>query len=167
MIGRRGAIRLVVAAAALAAGWPPSAARAEQAFERFIPFMVDLPGWDAKMPEGAAMALPGSSMVTASREYHRGDARVIVAILIGPAARSLVPAKMEDFEAGVVRGHASSIDGLRAMTVYKTNEDGGVVAVPLADSAVFTLVYFGIAEDEALVLARRFALKAMQAAVAK
>jgi len=44
MIDRRRALRLVLAglpAAALIA----SQARAEQGFERFYPFLIDLPGW--------------------------------------------------------------------------------------------------------------------------
>ncbi len=62
---------------------PISAARADQAFQRFFPFLVDLDGWQGKKPDGISMEMPGNSMITATREYQRGAARVHAQVLVG------------------------------------------------------------------------------------
>ena len=57
MIDRRRAIRLAVAAAALLVVWelPLSVAHAQQSFRRFLPLLIDLPGWTGEKPDGMAM----------------------------------------------------------------------------------------------------------------
>ena len=37
-----------------------SAADADQAFQRFLPFLVDLDGWQGKKPEGFSMETSGT-----------------------------------------------------------------------------------------------------------
>ena len=83
MIDRRHAIRLALAA--LPAVWLVPGARAQQSFQRFVPFLVDLPGFKAKKPDGMAMEMAGSNMVTATRAYERGAAHVNAAVLTGIA----------------------------------------------------------------------------------
>ena len=51
----------------------PCAARADQAFQRFLPLFVDLDGWQGKKPDGMSLDMPNSSMTTATRDYTRGD----------------------------------------------------------------------------------------------
>jgi hypothetical protein len=53
MIDRRHAIRFILAA--VPAAMLPRAARAQQSFQRFIPFLVELPGWKGNKPDGMAM----------------------------------------------------------------------------------------------------------------
>jgi hypothetical protein len=90
MIDRRQAIRLVLAA--VPAAVLPQAARAQQSFQRFIPFLIDLSGWKGNKPDGMAMELAGSNMVTATRAYERGEARLNAAILTGMAAQAALAA---------------------------------------------------------------------------
>ena len=74
MIDRRRLIRFAATAVPLlAVGLRSSASRAQQSFQRFFPLLVDLQGWKAGKPDGAAMEIPGASMVTATREYRRGE----------------------------------------------------------------------------------------------
>ena len=86
MIDRRSAI---IAAVGLSAAWmlTSSSTRAQQSFQRFLPLLVDLPGWKGNKPDGVSMESAGNSMVAATREYERGDARLNVQILVGPAAQ--------------------------------------------------------------------------------
>jgi len=79
-------VALALAVGALAAVLPLASARAQQGFQQYVPFLVDLSGWTGNKPDGMAMEMPGASIVTASREYRRGDARVSVQIVTGPAA---------------------------------------------------------------------------------
>ena len=171
MIDRRRAIRLALAAAALPAAWLllSSAARAQQSFQRFLPFLVDLQGWKGNKPDGVSMEMPGNSMVTATREYERGEARLNAQIIIGPAAQGALAAtgagvKIETSDG---RMSTSTIDGLQVTRTFTISDKSGAVLVALGTSALFTLSFNGVAEDEALTLARKFNWKAIQAAIAK
>jgi hypothetical protein len=171
MIDRRLAIRLVLAAAALSAAWllPSSAARAQQSFQRFIPFLVDLQGWKGNKPDGVSMEMAGNSMVTATREYERGEARLNAQVIIGPAAQGALAAtnagvKIETSDA---RMSTSTIDGLQVTRTFTISDKSGAILVALGTSALFTLSFNAVAEDEALTLARKFNWKAMQAAIPK
>ena len=84
MIDRRQLIPL--AFAALGAACLAPAARTQQGFARFTGFLVDLPGWKGNKPDGMAMELAGSSMVTATRGYERGSAKVNASVLTGAPA---------------------------------------------------------------------------------
>ncbi len=92
MINRRRAVHLILAALPLA--WPlrSSTALAEQAFARFIPFLIDLDGWQGKKAEGLSMEMPGNSMITATREYQRGASRLHAQIITGAAAQGALAA---------------------------------------------------------------------------
>jgi hypothetical protein len=86
MLDRRHAIGLSTAAL-VGCVLQVSAARADQAFQRFFPFLVDLDGWQGKKPDGISMEIPGNTMITATREYQRGPARFHAQVLVGAAAR--------------------------------------------------------------------------------
>src|ERR1700677_2374874 len=72
----------------LSAGWllQSSKARAQQAFQRYFPFLVDPDGSQGKKTDGSSMEMPATSMITATREYQRGTARLHAQILFGAAA---------------------------------------------------------------------------------
>jgi hypothetical protein len=61
--------------------WPLASARADQAFQRLMPLLVDLDGWQGKKPDGMSMEMPNGSMTTATREYQKGPARVNAAVM--------------------------------------------------------------------------------------
>jgi hypothetical protein len=170
MIDRRRAVFLALAAAAMPAGWlSPSAARAEAAFQRFVPFLVDLPGWTGKKPDGMAMEVPGNRMITATREYERGPARLNAQIIIGVAAQGALAATRSGMKIETSEGRmsTSSIGGLPVTRSYTFKDKSGAIIVALGESAMFSLSFNGLAEDEALKLAQAFDWKAMQAALPK
>ena len=70
----------------------PPGARAQQGFQRFVPFLVDLPGWTGKKADGMAMEMGGTSMITATRAYERGAAKLNAQIITGPAAQGALAA---------------------------------------------------------------------------
>jgi hypothetical protein len=173
MRDRRTATRLVVSAAVMAAcAWllPPSAAHAQQSFQRFIPLLIDLPGWKADKPDGMSMEMPGNSMVTATRTYARGEAHLDAQIISGPVAQGTLAMATEagmKIETSEGRMSTSTIDGLRVVTTFTVSDKSGAILVALGPSALFTLSFTGVAEDEALALAKKFNWKAMQAAMPK
>ena len=61
----------------------------------------------------------------------------------------------------------TTIDGLPVIRTFTFNDKSGAIIVALDPSAMFNLAFEGVAEDEALALARKFDWKAIQAAVAK
>lgn len=171
MINRRHAIRSTLAFAAMPACWLLSSAttHAQQAFQRFIPFLVDLQGWKGSKPEGLSMEIPGNSMTTASREYERGKAHLTAQIIVGTAAQGALAATSQDvkIETSDSRISSSAIDGFRVTRTFTVSDKSGAVLVALGTSALFNLQFNDVADDEALALARRFNWKAIQAALPK
>jgi hypothetical protein len=70
----------------------PFVSRADQAFQRFLPLLVDLQGWEGKKPDGMSMEMSNMSMTTANRDYQKGAAQVHASVMIGQsAAGALAP----------------------------------------------------------------------------
>lgn len=163
---RRHAIRLALAA--LPATWllRPSPARAQQAFRKFFPFLIDLDGWQGKTPDGMSMEMGNTSMLTATREYRRGAARLNVGIVMGPAAIAALAAGQSGMNIETSEGHliTSTIDSFTAIRTFNIKEKSGAVLVKLGPSAMFSFSYNGLTEDEALPLAKKFDWKGIQAA---
>jgi hypothetical protein len=169
MINRRRAIGIILAT--LPAAWllQFSAARADQAFARFFPFLVDLDGWQGKKPDGLSMEMPGNSMITAAREYQRGPARLHAQILVGPAAKGVLATTQTgmNIETSEGRMTTSTIDGMKVTRTFNFKDKSGAILVALGDNSVFSFSFNGVPDDEALTLAKKFDWKAIQAAQPK
>jgi hypothetical protein len=165
MIDRRHAIRLTLAA--LPAAWLCATAQAAGSFQRFFPFLVDLPGWTGGKPDGMSMEMPNNNMVTAKRDYEHGSARLSAQIIIGPAAKGALAVTHSGIriETGDSRMSTSTIDGLPVTRTFTISNKSGAIIVALGTSAMFNVSFNGISDDEALALAKKFDWKAMQAAV--
>ena len=171
MIDRRRAIRFALAAAALPVIGllPSSSALAQQGFQRFIPFFIDLPGWTGKKADGLAMEIPGMSTITANRDYAKGAAKLTAQVIIGPAAQGALAATNPGmkFETSEARMAASTVDGFQVARTFTFKDKSGVIIVALGPSAMFNLTFSGVSEDEGLELAKKFDWKAIQAALPK
>jgi len=169
MIDRRQAIRLGLVGLPAALLFRSSTARAEQAFTRFIPFLVELDGWQGKKPNGMSMEIPGNSMITATREYRRDAARLAASIVVGAAAQGALAAAKSgmNIETSDGRMSTSTIDGLPVTRTFNFKDKSGTILVALSTNAMFNLSNKGIADDEALALAKKFNWKAIQAALPK
>ena len=166
MIDRRRVIHLALVALPVASLLLQSPAEAQQAFQRFVPFLVDLDGWQGKKADGMALEMPGNSMITAAREYQRGPARLHAQVLTGAAAQgALAGVQAVNIETSDGRMSTSTIDGMQVTRTFTNKDKSGAIFVGLGTSALFTLSFNGIADDEALTLARKFNWKAIQAAL--
>ena len=167
MIDRRHLIRLALAAITLttAAVVPPRLAHAEGGYQRFVPLLVELSGWEGSKPEGMTMEVSGASMVTATRNYQRGEAHVDAQMVTGPAAQVALAATSTDMkiESGEGRMSSDTIDGFRVMRTYTFSDKSGGIVIALGERALFSLTFSGIDDVEALAIAKRFDWKAMQA----
>jgi hypothetical protein len=142
-------------------------ARAQQSFQRFVPFLVDLPGWTGKKADGMAMEMAGTSMITATRAYERGDAKLNAQIITGPAAQGALAATKSGIKLETSEMHMSSstIDGVPVTRTYTVSNKSGAILVALSGSAMFNLTFTNVTEDEALALVKKFDWKAMQGQV--
>lgn len=168
MINRRNAMLLGLSA--VPAAWQLSSpARAQQAFQKYFPFLVDLDGWQGKKPDGLSMEMPGNTMITATREYERGPSRIHVQILFGPAAKGVLAMARTgmNIETSEGRMHSTAINGMPASQTFNFKDKSGAIIIALGDSGAFSFAFNGIPEDEALALAKKFDWKAMQAAQPK
>ena len=166
MINRRRVIH--VGLAALPAVWllGSSAASADQAFERFLPFLVDLDGWQGKKPDGMTMETAGNAMTTATRDYTRGASQLHAAVVTGAAAAGAMAPMQAGMTYETTEGHmiTATVNGFKVMKTYNTAQKSGAFMVALGPAALLTVSYNGITEDEALPLAQKFDWKAFQAA---
>jgi hypothetical protein len=140
--------------------------RADQAFQRFLPLFVDLDGWQGKKPDGMTMDMPNASMTTATRDYQRGAAQLHATVITGPAAIGALASTKAgmNIETGEGNVITSTINGLTVTKTYNIAQKSGAILVALGPSALFSVSYNGITEDEALPLAEKFDWKAIQAA---
>lgn len=143
-----------------------SSVRAQQAFQRFLPLLVELDGWQGKKPDGMSMETSNMSMTTATRDYQRGTAQLHAAVIIGQAAVGALAPIQSGMNVQTAEGHmtTTTIRGLPAMKTFNNQQKSGAIMVALATNALFSLSYDGISEDDALSLAEKFDWKAMQAA---
>ncbi|MCP4615114.1 MAG: hypothetical protein GY844_01630 [Bradyrhizobium sp.] len=143
-----------------------SSARADQAFQRFLPLLVDLSGWQGKKADGMSMQMSGASITTATRDYERGPAQLHVSVVIGPAAEGALMPIESGMKMQTSEGHMIT-DTMRGMPVMKTftiKDKTGALMVALSKNAMLSFGYEGLTEDEALQLADKFDWKALQTA---
>ena len=164
MIARRVCCYLMALFAALLI--PLAAANADQAFLRFTPLLVDLSGWDGKKAEGMSMEMPNNSMTTATRDYRRGPAQLHAAIIVGQAAVGALAATRAGMNIETGDGHVitSTINGLAVTKTYNNKQKSGAILIALGASALLSVSYDGLTEEEAIQLAQKFDWKAIQAA---
>ena len=167
MIDRRLAVRLVLAA--LPAAWLALSSAQAQDFQKFVPFLVDLPGWTGAKADGMAMQMPGMSLITAARDYKKGDSTLNVQIMIGAAAQGMVGAIQSGMKLETAEMHMSTatVDGFTLARTFQVADKSGTVVVALGPSAIFNVGFKGVGEDEAFGLAKRFDWKAIQSALPK
>ena len=149
---------------ALLVVWPHSPARAEQAFERFLPLLVDLDGWEGKKPDGMSMEMSNVSMTTATRDYQKGSAQAHASVTIGQAAAGALAPLTAGMNVQTTEGHmvTSTVNGMPVLKTFNTKDKSGALIVQLGKDAMFTFSYNGLTEDEAVPLAQKFDWKAMQ-----
>jgi hypothetical protein len=166
MINRRRAIGLAFGASAAVWLLQPSSSYADQAFQRFLPLLVDLDGWQGKKPDGMTMEMPNASMTTATRDYQRGPAQLHASVIIGPAATGALAATRSAMNIQTTDGHmvTSTINGLAVTKTFNIKQKSGAIMVALGPSALFSVAYNGLTEDDALPLAQKFDWKSLQAA---
>jgi hypothetical protein len=139
---------------------------ADQAFQRFIPLLIELDGWHGKKPDGMSMEMPNNSMTTAARDYDRGPAKLHAGVIIGPAAAGALAPTRSAMNVETTDGHmiTSTINGLPVTKTYNLKAKSGAILIALGPSALLSFSYSGLTEDEALQLAEKFDWKAIQAA---
>ena len=146
-----------------------SSARADQAFQRFLPLLVDLDGWQGKKADGMSMAMSNVSMTTANRDYQRGPAQAHASVMVGQTAAGALAPINSGMNVTTSDGHmiTATMHGMPVLKSYTTAQKSGALMVALDKDAMFSFAYTGISEDEALALAEKFDWKAIQAAAQK
>jgi hypothetical protein len=137
--------------AGVAAAWP-RAVGAQQAYQRFIPFLIDLPNWTGSPAAGTEKEEKGGRVITASRGYSLGDARFNASIISGSAALAAGPKLYITMR--WKHESTSTIDGFRVKA--QSTPVLVWISVTLGPDAMFNLIFNDVSEDEAITIARRF-----------
>ncbi|MCK5147902.1 hypothetical protein KAR48_14180 [bacterium] len=144
---------------------------AEEPYKAFHKYLVELKGWDAEDPTGMNMNMPGMSMLTAARSYEKDDKTIMATVMIGGAAAMAMQSGDISMEADGVSMKTETIDGFRVMRGYDTEEKSGMVSVRLGNTeektAIFMVVFEGVAKKDFLNLAKKFDWKAIAKAAKK
>ena len=148
--------------------WPAFSARADQSFQRFLPLLVDLSGWQGQKADGMSMQMSDTSMTTATRDYERGPAKVHASVIIGQAAEGALAPIQTGMKMQTPEGHmiTDTMRGVPVLKAYNSKDKSGTLIVALGKNAMFSLAYEGVPEEEVLQLSEKFDWKAMQAAAA-
>jgi hypothetical protein len=164
MINRR--VAIIFAGLSVALLSRPISAFADQAFQRFLPLFVDLDGWQGKKPDGVSMETTGTSMTSATRDYTHGSSQLHATVVTGAAAAGAMTPMKAGMTYETTEGHmiTGTVNGFPVMKTYNTAQKSGALMVELGPTALLTVSYNGITEDEALPLAQKFDWKAFQAA---
>ncbi len=143
-----------------------SSVRADQAFQRFLPLLVDLDGWQGKKPDGMSMEMSNMSMTTANRDYTKGSSELHASVVVGQSAAGALAPLQSGMNIQTTEGHmvTSTMHGMPVLKGFNTKDKSGSLIVGLAKDAMFSLSYKNMTEDEALALAEKFDWKALQAA---
>jgi hypothetical protein len=161
---RRAILSIVVA---LFVAWPLAQALADQAFQKFLPLLVDLDGWQGKKADGMSMEMTNVSMTTATRDYQKGSAQAHASVTVGQTAIGALVPLTNGVNIQTTDGHmvTSTMQGMPVLKSFNSKDKSGALIVQLAKDAMFTFSYKGITEDEALALAEKFDWKAIQTAI--
>ncbi len=144
----------------------PQASCAEQAFQRFLPLLVDLDGWTGKKADGMSMDMANMSMTTATRDYTKGSAELHASVMVGQAAVGALAPLQNAMNIQTSDGHmiTASMRGMNVLKGFNNKDKSGSLIVGLSKDAMFSLSYRNLTEDEALALAEKFDWKAIQTA---
>ena len=144
----------------------PQASRADQAFQRFLPLLVDLDGWQGKKPDGVSMEMANMSMTTANRDYTKGSAELHAVVVVGQAAVAGLAPLQSGMNIQTAEGHmvTAQMHGMNVLKGYNNKDKSGSLIVGVTKDAMFNVSYKNMTEDEALALAEKFDWKAIQTA---
>src|SRR5438128_9557922 len=146
--------------------WPHSAVTADQPFQRFLPLLVDLAGWQGKKPDGMSMQMSDTSMTSATRDYERGAAQVHASVIIGQAAEGALAPIQTGMKVQTPEGHmiTDTMRGMPVLKAFNSKDKSGTLIVALHENELVSLADDALSEDEALQLADKFDWKALQTA---
>jgi hypothetical protein len=140
----------------IAAAWP-RAVRAQQGYQRFVPLLIDLPGWTGMQPAGMEKETKGDRVTTASRSYTRGEARLVVGLISGTDA--LAASTIITTSAHI--SSTSTINGFQVRTL--STPVFVLIAITLSSNATLTFFFNGVSEDNTMAIAQAFDWKRFQA----
>jgi hypothetical protein len=134
--------------------------------------LIDLQGWEADDPSGSNLSGAIGEMVTAEREYRRGE-EVLYAHIVGggPAMGMWAP-----FETGVILDSEDLLfriidfGGFAVGVTHDRKERGGSLIAQLLSGegdqmgVVFILEYDGMEHQDALEILKSFPLRKMESA---
>ncbi len=137
-------------------------------------FLPALDGWQAEEAQDMNMNMNGMQMINAVRVYEKGDQTVTATVMVsstGMGSMGMAGFQQMSMEQGQVKVKTSEMDGFKVLEAHDGEEKAGTVTVLLFESpgqgksAIFSIAYEGISEDDSLALAKGFDWKGMEKAV--
>ncbi len=139
-------------------------------YRGLVKFLTDLPGWAGEKPDGMTMDSPQGRMITATRNYKKGEKTFSLAILVGGSATmAMAPIQMGmSMETPEVLMKTISFKGFRAGVNYNKKEREGGIVVQLSTQnppAALVVNFHAMDYRDALDLLDHFDVKGMASAL--
>lgn len=128
--------------------------------------LVDVKGWKSGEAEGMNMDMGGMSMVSASREYTKGDQTFIATVIIGTNA--IVSGQMPQVNIETEEGkyETKKLNDLEAYQAYDKQDKSGAILIDLGksdtDGGFLMFSYENLTPDKALEMSENFDWKSIK-----
>jgi len=166
----KGLLRILISFFSLMLLFTASSSHAEKD-NLLKPLLIELKGWNSDDPQGMSMNMGGMNMITASRNYTKGNKNIDAMVFLGNQA--MTQGKMQEMtaESDETSIKISTIDGFKTHFVENKNDNSISLMVFLAQGqaqgAMFIFSSNNLSKNNAISCAKKFDWKKMKAAVQK
>jgi hypothetical protein len=133
--------------------------------------LMEIPGWQAEEVQTMDMDMNGVKITNAMRSYEKGDAAFDAVIMISSLQMGLASFQQMNMSQGGIKIETSQVNGFSVMHSHDSNVNEGTLMILLGQtqtsSALFSLTYESLSEEESMTIVKKYDWKTIQKAVQK
>ncbi|WP_457625076.1 hypothetical protein [Persephonella sp.] len=124
-------------------------------------FLIDIKGWKGEKPTGSKMAGPFGVVITAERNYSKGEKQFDVTVIKGSMATAMMAPFSMITEVDTPQEYVKvfKFNGFKTGLSHNKESNSGEIIVFLTPDSVFSVKYSGMYYKEALDILKKFPLK--------
>ncbi len=130
--------------------------------------LIDISGWEAEPAQDMDMNMNGVQILNAIRSYEKGDNTFDAALMVTTLQMGLASFQGLNMSQGGIKIESTEMNGFKVMHTHDSNENEGSIMILLGEtatnSALFTISYEGILDEESLSIIKQYDWVKMQKA---
>lgn len=130
--------------------------------------LIDIPQWEAEPAQDMDMNMNGIKILNAVRSYEKGDNTFDAALMVTTLQMGLASFGQMNMSQGGIKIKTSEMKGFKVMHTHDSNKNEGSIMVLLGEtttnSALFTISYEGLSDEESLSILKQYDWSQMQKA---